>query len=130
MFIEVTHAMIKLANEVDTTNEETNLTALNAVIGFISATFILPIIQQPSWSSKLRAGITFVYCLLVGALTAWLTGDIDPANLTASVLTVFTVAIVSYHGFSQPTGIAPRLENATSPAMSRKQPTDDPPASG
>lgn len=128
MLIQVLPDMVRLAGEVDTTNEDTNLTAINAVIAFISATFILPLIQQPNWSTKTRAAVTFVYCLLVGLVTAWVSGDFDLANATKSVLTVFTVAIVTYQGFAQPTTIAPRIENATSPAGSRKQPVDDPPA--
>lgn len=125
MFIEVTQAMIALADEIDTTNESTNLIALNGVIAFISATFVLPVIQQPSWSPKVRALVTFVYSLIVGAVTTWLAGDFDFANVTQSVLSVFVVAIATYHGFAQPTHIAPAIENATSPGA-RKQPTDDP----
>lgn len=128
MILQVLPDMIRLAGEVDTTNEDTNLTAVNAVIAFISATFILPLIQQPSWSQKVRAAVTFAYCLIVGVVTAWVSGDLDLANATKSVLTVFTVAIVTYKGFAQPTRIAPAIENATSPSASRQQPVDDPPA--
>lgn len=128
MLIEVTPAMITLAGEVDTTNEVLNLVALNGVIAFVSATFVLPIIQQPKWSAKTRSLVTFLYSLLIGALTAWASGDFDPANVAASVLSVFTIAIAAYKGFAQPSGIAGSIENATSGANSRKQPLDDPPA--
>jgi hypothetical protein len=100
----------------------------NAIIAFLSATFILPIIQQPGWPTKVRALVTFVFCLIVGFITTWISGTFDAHDLITSVLTVFTVAIVAYHGFAQPTMIAPTIENATSPAGGRKQPTDDPPA--
>ena len=128
MIIEVTQAMITLADELNTVDENVNLVALNGVIAFLSATFILPVIQQPGWSTKLRAGVTFIYSLLVGLLTAWVAGDLDLANATTSVLTVFTLAIVTYNGFAKPTGIAPAIENATSSSTGRKQPTDDPAA--
>lgn len=126
MIIEVMPDMIRLADEVNTTDESTNLMALNGVIAFISATFILPVIQQPGWSQKVRALVTFVYSLLVGALTTWLAGDFDPANVVQSVLAVFVVAIATYHGFAQPTKIAPAIENATS--SGRQQPLNDPSA--
>lgn len=127
MIIEALPDMIRLADEIDTTEESTNLVALNGVIAFISATFILPVIQQPGWSQKVRALVTFLYSLIVGALTAWFAGDLDLANATESVLSVFVVAIAAYHGFAQPTKIAPAIENATSPSGSRKQPVEDPP---
>lgn len=120
--------MLVLADEINTTNELVNLVALNGVIAFISATFVIPLIQQPGWSAKLRSGVTFLYSLIVGGVTAWASGDFDPANVAASVLSVFVIAIASYQGFSKPSGIAPAIENATSPASGRKQPTDDPPA--
>jgi hypothetical protein len=128
MIVEVLPHMIRLAGEINTADEQNNVTALNGIIAFISATFIIPLIQQPKWATKTRAAVTFFYSLLVGLLTTWVAGDFDLANATTSVITVFTLAIVTYHGFAQPTGIAPTIENATSPATSRKQPLDDPPA--
>lgn len=128
MFVEVLPSMITLADEVDTSNEVINLVALNGVIAFVSATFILPIIQQPSWSAKLRSAVTFIYSLIVGFITAWASGDLDLANVAASILSVFVIAITTYKGFAQPSGIAPGIENATSPAGARKHPLDDPPA--
>jgi hypothetical protein len=119
--------VLVLADEVNTTDEANNLVALNGVIAFISATFILPVIQQPSWSHKVRALVTFLYSLIVGAATTWFAGDFDPANIATSVLSVFVIAIATYHGFAQPTKIAPAIENATS-GGSRRQTTDDPPA--
>lgn len=120
--------MIRLADEINTTNELVNLAALNGVIAFLSATFILPLIQQPNWSAKVRSAVTFVYSLVIGLVTVWAMGDLTPTKAAASVLMVFTVAITTYKGFSQPSGIAPAIENATSPAAGRKQPTDDPPS--
>jgi hypothetical protein len=127
VIIQVLPDMLRLADEIDTTNESTNLMALNGVIAFISATFILPVIQQPGWSQKVRALVTFVYALIVGAATTWFAGDFDVANVTESILQVFVIAIATYHGFSGPTKIAGSIENATS-SSGRKQPLDDPPA--
>jgi hypothetical protein len=130
VIIQVMPDMIRLANEVDTTNDLVNLDALNAILAFVSATFIIPLIQRPSFSTKVRAAITFVYSIILGVITTWAAGDLDLANVAQSIVTVFTVAIVTYHGFAQPTKIAPAIENATSPGSARKQPLDDPPAGG
>lgn len=120
--------MIRLAGEIDTVPEQTDVDMWNLILGFVSATFILPLIQQPSWSTKVRSGVTFVWSVLVGLVTVWIAGDLDFNNAVHSIGLVFVAAIASYHGFAQPTKIAPAIENATSPGSPRKQPLDDPPA--
>jgi hypothetical protein len=96
-----------------------DLAMWNLIVGFISATFVLPVIQQPRWSSATRAGVTFIYSVIVGLGTAFFTGAFDHvhdvrAGIT-SVLLTLVAAVASYKGFSQPTGVAPAIEEATSP---------------
>ncbi len=90
----------------------------SVITGFLSATFVLPMIQQPRWSEKVRAAVTFGYCVVVGLGAAYLTGAFDRLNdVRAGVSTVLMVlisAIASYKGFAKPIGIAERIENATS----------------
>lgn len=97
-----------------------NLAMWNLIIGFLSATFVLPVIQQPAWTSGTRAAVTFVYSIVVGVGTAYFTGAFShltgvSAGVT-SVLLTMVAAIASYKGFAQPTGVAPAIEAATSPA--------------
>ncbi len=91
------------------------------VVGFVSATFVLPIIQQPRWSSRTRSLVTFAWCLVAAAGTAWTTGAFAAATDARSWITafigVFIGAITGYKGFAQPTGWAAKLERATSPAI-------------
>jgi hypothetical protein len=93
------------------------------IVGFLSATFVLPIIQQPRWSAGLRAMVTFVYCIVVGLITAYLVGVFssldDFRDGVSAVLLMLVTAIASYKGFAQPTGIAPSIERATSPSTPR-----------
>lgn len=96
-----------------------DLAMWNLIVGFISATFVLPVIQQPRWSSARRAAVTFVYSVIVGLGTAFFTGafshlDDVRAGIT-SVLLTLVAAIASYRGFAKPVGVAPAIENATSP---------------
>lgn len=112
---------------ITTVSEQTDVDMWNLIIGFLSATFVLPLIQQPSWSTKVRSAVTFVWCLITGFVITWVAGDIDFANAVHSIGLTFVAAIVSYKGFAQPTQIAPAIENATS-GGARKQTTDDPPA--
>lgn len=89
------------------------------IVGFFSATFVLPVIQQPRWSPRLRSMVTFVWCLLVAVGTAWLTGAfadaVDVRTWVTAFLGVFVGAIVGYKGLAQPTGLARAIETATSP---------------
>lgn len=101
-----------------------NLTMWNLITGFLSATIVLPIIQQPRWSANMRAIITFVYSIIVGLVTAYFTGAFagvhDAQTGITSVLFTLVAVISSYKGFAKPTGIAPAIESATSPAPARR----------
>lgn len=97
-----------------------DLAMWNLIVGFLSATFVLPVIQQPAWSAKTRAVVTFLYSVVVGLGTAYFTGafarlDDVHAGVTSVLLTLIA-AIATYKGFAQPTGVAPAIEQATSPA--------------
>jgi len=96
-----------------------DLAMWNLIVGFISATVILPLIQQPTWTARTRAAVTFVYSVVAGLGTAYFTGAFDHFTDVragiSSVLFTLVAAIGSYKGFAQPTGIAPALEAATSP---------------
>lgn len=104
----------------------TDLQMWTLVVGFVSATLILPIIQQPRWSAGARAVVTFVYCVVAGLATAYFNGAFDGirdvrAGVSAVLFTLVT-AIASYKGFAQPTQIAPAIERATSPGTGRHTP--------
>ncbi len=100
----------------------TDLQMWELVVGFLSATFVLPVIQQPRWSDRARALVTFVYCCVVGLVTAYLTGAFsgihDFRAGVSSVLLMLVTAVASYRGFAKPTGVAPAIERATSPSTS------------
>lgn len=87
------------------------------VAGFLSATFVLPVIQQPTWSARGRALVTFVWSILVGLGVVYFTdhfAGVDTAReVASSILLVLVSAIASYHGFAKPSGIAPAIETWT-----------------
>lgn len=95
------------------------------VAGFLSATFVLPVIQQPSWSTTTRSVVTLAWCLASSAVTAYLTGSftglIALRDWLSAFLGVFVGAIAAYRGFAKPTGIAQRIEESTSPKPGRHQ---------
>lgn len=91
----------------------------NLIVGFISATFVLPVIQQPQWTPKRRALVTFAWCVVSGLVVAYLSnafaGVHDVRAAVSSVLLTLVSAVASYKGFAKPTNIAPAIEGATSP---------------
>jgi hypothetical protein len=97
----------------------TDLQMWELIVGFLSATFVLPMVQQPHWTVRTRASVTFVYAVVVGLVTAYLVGAFagvhDFRTGVSSVLLMLVTAIASYRGFAKPTGIAPTIERATSP---------------
>ena len=90
------------------------------VIGFLSATFVLPVLQQPHWTSRARALLTFAWSILCGAGVTYLGGAFSHLGgaggraVVSSVLLTLVAAVGSYKGFAKPTGIAPAIEAATS----------------
>lgn len=96
----------------------TDVQMWDLVVGFVSATLVLPLLQQPRWSSGARAGVTFAFCLVVGVVTAYLNGELDGVQDfragVSSVLWLLVATISVYHGFAKPVGIAPAIESATS----------------
>lgn len=89
------------------------------VVGFISATFVLPVLQQPTFTARTRSLVTFGWSILTGLGTAWVTGAFggvhDVRAAVTTILLVLVAAISTYHGFARPTGIAPAIEATTSP---------------
>lgn len=117
-------------------NAMSNADMWSLVVGFLSATFVLPIIQQPRWNELTRSLTTFGYSLVAGFGTAWFTGALDSTSLqdaksvTSAMLLVFVSAIATYKGFATPTGIAPAIEKATSAGGTPKPGSEKPLTSG
>lgn len=76
---------------------------------------VLAIIQQRQWSDQLRAGVAFLACLLVGAGVAYFQGDLTGRRFVTGALVVMVTGLSTYRNFWKPTGIAPTIEEKTSP---------------
>lgn len=87
------------------------------IVGFISP-LLIAAVQQPKWTTRSRAIVTFVWAVVVGSVTAFLSGDLNGRTLISTVLLILVVSVATYRGLWQPTGAAPAIERATSPATS------------
>jgi hypothetical protein len=95
----------------------TTLQVWSLIIGTL-APIVIAWIQQPKWPDWLRAVVTAVFCLVVGFGNVWLNGDLTKASdWVGAVGLVFMAAITAYKGFWKPTGIADKMESATSPGQ-------------
>lgn len=94
-----------------------NLAMWSMVVGFFLP-MVIAVIQQPSWSQQVRALVTFGVCVVAGAGTAYFNGDFNTADIASAILVTLVTAISVYKGLMGPTGIAPKIEAATSSSKS------------
>lgn len=88
------------------------LALANTLIGFLLP-HAIALVNQLHWGPRLKAAVAFAVCTLAAAVTSYVAGELTPADLALSAMTVFGAAQVSYQQLWQPTGIAPAIEQAT-----------------
>ena len=74
---------------------------------------VLSIVQQSSWSDRLRAVVAFAACLLAGAGVAYFQGDLTGKRFITGALVVMVTGLATYRNFWKPTGVAPAIETKT-----------------
>jgi len=74
---------------------------------------VLAIVQQSSWSDRLRAVVAFAACLLAGAGVAYFQGDLTGKRFITGALVVMVTGLATYRNFWKPTGVAPAIETKT-----------------
>lgn len=85
-----------------------------AILGFV-ATFIISAVNRfvpgisPDDNMK-RAIMAFAVCAGIGILDTLIRGVLDPTNVTATVLVIFTAAIGFYNAWFRPAGLAGKIE--------------------
>jgi hypothetical protein len=82
-------------------------------VGFVSPP-VIALIQQRTWSPRVKALIAFGFALIVAAVTAYFNGLFTVPDIGRLGLLIFLSAVASYQGFWKPTGVAPAIEKATS----------------
>ena len=82
------------------------------IMGFVMPVLV-SVIVQTGWNSRAKSVVAFVSCLIAGAGTAYFAGNFVGQDIVTCALITFTVAISTYYGFWRPTGMAGRIEAAT-----------------
>ncbi len=105
---------------------DTALLAWDVAVGFVSANVILPLIQQPQWSKRVRSVTTFVYSLVVGLGIVWFQGGFDGVHDRRDVVIacggLLVVSVSVYKGFAKDFGLAPVIERATTFSLPARKP--------
>jgi len=84
---------------------------------------VVAAVEQAHWSTPVRAVVGMVIAAAAGVITTWIVGDVDDTrSLVIGALLTLVTSIATYLGFWRPTGIAPRIEAATSPRASSPSP--------
>lgn len=89
-----------------------NTVTFAVIIGFLAPP-VIAAINREKWSSEVKGVVAFLLCLVAAAATAWYEASLDTHNLRKTIPLVFGAAIMSYHQFWRPTGIAPSIEKKT-----------------
>lgn len=82
------------------------------IVGTMMPLVISVIVQTP-WGDRVKSVVAFLACLVAGTGTAYFAGNLEGRDVVTNVLVVYTLAIGTYYGFWKPTGVAPRLRDAT-----------------
>jgi hypothetical protein len=101
---------------ISTGSQLGDITLTSIIVGSVLPNLIA-VMVSPSWRSELRGLVTFLICTLAGAAIAWLQGDLASAtDVGAAVVAVLVTSQVMYASLWKPSGIAPAIEQKTSPS--------------
>lgn len=89
-----------------------NFQMWSMIVGFALPP-VLAFIMQSKWSVQLQSFIAFLACLVAGAGTAILQGDLTFERWVEAALLILVTTISTYKGFWKPTRIAPTIEKGT-----------------
>lgn len=83
------------------------------IVGFLMPP-IIAVLNRQNWPSATKAVCAFITCLVAAAGTAYLAGDLkNESDYVTAALTVFGAAMLTYHQWWKPSGIAPKIEAST-----------------
>jgi hypothetical protein len=92
-----------------------NLDMWSALVGSLMPP-VVAVANRPTWRPWVKGAVTIGSCLVAAVVTAYLNGTASGGDLTRSGLVVALTAVGTYRVFWRPSGIAPAIEKATSPA--------------
>lgn len=86
----------------------------SALVGFLTP-LLVAVVNRSYWKSHVKALVAIASCVVTGFLTAWFNGELNATGLSTAVLIVLLASMATYSQFWKPSGIAPKIETATTP---------------
>lgn len=68
------------------------------VVGFVSP-IVLAVIQQVPWTDTVKAIVTFLWSVVLGAITSYFAGAFNGTSIVTDILLILVTAIATYKGF-------------------------------
>lgn len=90
-----------------------DLALWSMLVGFFSPLFISAL-KSSRWSARTQSIVAFAFYVLVGAVTAWLSGIFSTVSLMTAVLLIFVTGATSYRDLWKKTGVTGKIEAVTS----------------
>lgn len=94
-------------------NIHDTLVAASGLVGFLLP-LLISAIKQDGLARVWNAIISFVTCAVAALVTSAAHGSLDATNYLASLMTIFTLAAVSYHQLWGPSNLDNIISGATS----------------
>lgn len=91
-----------------------NLDLVSFVVGALLPALVA-LVNRSHWPAAAKGVVVIASSLLAGAVTAWATGDLNGKTFAQSAAVIAAAAVAAYHAWWKPTGIAPAIEQATTP---------------
>lgn len=89
-----------------------DLAMFTLIVGFF-APLVIAAVQNPAWSTRTKTLVTIVFCVFVGAATAYFSGFFSGKSAVSAILIVFVVSITTYQNFWQKMGVTQVIERET-----------------
>lgn len=89
-----------------------NLTMWSLLVGTLLP-MLVAVVQQPRWPNWLRAVVTVLVSLVVGAVTTYLEGGLTLDDWVGASLTILVAALATWRNFWKPVGVTDAIERRT-----------------
>lgn len=76
---------------------------------------LVSVITRVQMAKEYKAIIAFVLCFVTAGIAAYFEGSLTPGDIAGNLAVVYGMAMVAYHGFFGPTGIAASVEKTILP---------------
>lgn len=90
-----------------------NLVMWGTIVG-TAMPLLISVLNKPDWTPTTRAVVAFLACLVAAVGTTYFEGTLIAGDVASAFLAVFVTAIATYNLYWKPSGISPRIEQATS----------------